>query len=232
MPRLRGASFSTWTGVEKCPARVKYAKIDRLPDPIGPPGQRGLVVHGVLERYARGEAALTSELMRWRPQIDSVKARATHFYPELEVSLTRSWRRTSWERGRVRSKMDLVAFYGPDEAELVDYKTGREYPDHADQLELYATKLLHLYPKLVKVAAADWYLDAGAPQRHDARPTVVVRSVAAHTFHRDEHAQRLALWRDRFDALLDRTEWPAKRNPGCKHCPFNVRRGGPCKEGA
>lgn len=215
---LKGASFSTWSQAEKCPARVKYAKIDKLPDPVGPHGERGNIVHAAFERYGRGEAALPNSFLRWRPALDALRARGTTlFSPELEVALSREWKPTTWGRARVRAKIDLAVIEGK-EATAVDYKTGRPYDDHKDQLELYATMLFHLHPKVTVVDGQDWYLDQGYPVKH--------------LFHRDDHGHRLALWRERFESLLTRTDWPAKRNPYCKSCPFNVRRGGPCKEGA
>lgn len=214
--RLEGASFSTWERAEACPARVYYAKIARLPDPAGPAAQRGTDLHAVLERHVIEGDRLPDSLLRWRPELDRLKAEAV-LHPELDVGLTRTWKSAPWEKAKIRAKLDLVAT--TDEwMTVIDYKTGRQYPGHEDQLELYGTLMLHLHPQRNSVTASDWYLDLGC--------------TTTMTYHRDDHGPRLLKWKERMAELLARREWPAKRNPGCKWCPFNVRKGGPCTEGA
>jgi RecB family exonuclease len=218
--QLSSWSFSTHQQIERCPAKARYAKIDKLPDPSGPHADRGTAAHAAFEAYVKGEGALPAAFARWRPMLDHIVETAADIRTEMEISLSRRWDLVRWKLGTIRAKLDLVYIVDDVTLGCVDYKTGRVYPEHEAQLELYAVLLFHCYPWAETVLAADWYLDQG-----DA--------VAEKTFTRQQHETvLLKKWKERAKRDLARKDWPAVRNPLCKHCNFNSRRGGPCVEGA
>jgi RecB family exonuclease len=201
---------------------VGYQKIEKLPDPSGPAASRGNVVHDAFEKYVGFEdQPYPKAFERWRPQLDHLIATSEDVFPEMMVSLTRHWKPTTWARGKIRAKLDLV-YIPPKRATIgvVDYKTGKVYDYHEAQLELYAVLLFHKYDWVKVVEAADWYLDQGD-------------EIAEHTYRRGEYeAVLLPRWKAKVEADLTRKDWPAKRNRFCKWCAFNSKNGGPCVEGA
>lgn len=225
-PKLQSWSFSTHNNLQKCPARVKYAKIDKLPDPSGRAAQRGNQVHEALERYILGDGPFPAAFRDWRPALDAILEAGEvgeEIVPELEFALTSTWKPTSWEKAKIRGKIDLL--YVEDDVTLraIDFKTGRKYDYHAAQLELYGTVALHLYPWVENVKVENWYLDQPAGPENPL----------AGAFSRTQHETALfPKWQKAAKQDLARTTWPAKRNEFCKWCPFHVKVGGPCTEGA
>lgn len=230
-PRLLSWSFSTHQKLrDVCPLRVKLTKVDGLPDPAGPPAERGNRIHAALEAYALaakgeamagilGEPPFPREALAWRPALDARLAAYDDFVPEQEVALTTKWAESTWDEATVRGKLDLVGIVDDETVEVIDYKTGRPYSYHADQLELYALFTFLRYDWCETVAVAAWYLDD---------PGNVLEDVYARAddFARLERRWRLAVVED-----LSRTQFPARRNPYCRNCPFSSRRGGTCVEG-
>lgn len=224
--RLQSWSFSTHNRLRECPARVKYAKIDKLPDPSGPAAERGNRVHDVLERYAIArregeEGFFPPEFRAWKPGLDALLDSADDVKTEQKIGfdLKRElFTSTSWDEGPGRAKLDLTTLHG-ERIQIVDYKTGREYPYHAAQLRLYATLAFTLYDWCDSVKVENWYLDEPGSVKKD----VFTRKA--------DLAALLQEWRLAMVEDLSRTKFPAQRNPYCKYCPFSSRKGGPCVEG-
>lgn len=228
--RLPAWSFSTGQKVAECPSRAARGKILREDDPAGPAAAKGSQVHDLLEAFvlhlkkngAQAEYALPSYLRPWAPELRRIVAEADDIVPEKEVALTASWRAAkSWKAAKIRGKVDLLWVEHDDTLDLVDYKTGNVYPEHAEQLELYAVFGFTLYPWAERVRVADWYVTLEEP------------FVAEQTYTREaDFKALLSKWQKRVRADLRRTTWPATRNRWCRTCPFNSKRGGDCVEGA
>jgi len=229
---LRSWSFSTWSKEQSCPARVAYEKLDGREDPSGPAADKGKFVHKLFEDYARAKLLELREppdvfvppvffppaYQRWRPGLDQILSESDDVIPELAIALTRTWKETSWERAVLRGAIDLVYIENDSTIGCIDYKTGRVYPEHGDQLKLYATLLFHRYPWAQRVKTADWYLE--------------LPDTAERTFTRGDYERTLLpFWEGEHHRILKRTSWPARRNDKCKWCPHHARRGGPCIEG-
>lgn len=230
-PRLFSWSFSTHAQLLRCPAKVKYAKIDKLPDPSGYAAERGSRLGEALEQYTLrstqptgvftpDRASYPLEILAWKPALDERLARYASVRPEFEIGLDANWNPQPWDRATIRAKLDLVGIVDDTTIEVIDYKTGRQYPEHKDQLELYATLLFHCYDWCERVLVADWYLD---------RPGEIVED----KYLRPEYERTLLpRWKQRAVADLSRTIWPAQRNVFCRYCAFHAKVGGPCTEGA
>ncbi len=231
--RLRSWSFSTHQKLEQCPKRVHYQKIQGLPDPPGPAAEAGNLRHAALERYVLDEGSFPPQENAWQPELDHILRTAEDVKAELELgfehrayrgrgerSIEDQWIETDFKRGPIRAKLDLVAIVGRQKVRVIDFKTGKQYPEHKSQLSLYAFLTFLKYPWCETVDTEDWYLD---------RPGEVLEE--RFTRKRDFEALHVR-WGQAVVADMSRTVWPAKRNQFCRWCPYNSRKGGPCTEGA
>jgi len=95
----------------------------------------------------------------------------------------------------------------PHHGFIIDYKTGKEYPEHEEQRSLYALGMFLLYPDLASVTAAHWYLEPGI-ERHD-------------TWLAADFPKLKEYWTKRTHGLLtDTTFAPNPTASNCQWCHF------------
>lgn len=98
---------------------------------------------------------------------------------------------------------------------LFDYKSGREYPSHRSQLELYSILGLLRYPLATRAESGAIYIDGGFTGSEGS----IIREMLPKLIEKwDGQARRMEM-DDDFIA-----------NPGgaCKWCPYSASSGGPC----
>jgi hypothetical protein len=216
--RAAAWSFSRLKTFESCPKQTKY-KADKTPEIIGPAMERGSSIHKDAELFLGGHykevPATLQNFARYFRDIKRKKASA-----EEQVALTSAWKRTQWfaPDAWLRVVIDARVQTMESSATLIDFKTGRKYEDHIDQLELYAMVFFALQTKLATAEGELWYLDQG--EIDDA------------IFSRDELPALQEKWSARAQPMLTATEFPAKPGKACRWCGFAASRGGPCKDEA
>jgi hypothetical protein len=153
--------------------------------------------------------------------------------PEGTFAFTKTWGITSptnWANCWLRIKIDalvydraIIAGYGGTDGTIIDFKTGRPYPDTKDQSELYAVGAFQSFPELESIDAEFWYLDSG--------------EVVDYHYTRDEFKKLKRTWATRGRTLLAARQFPPTTNVyNCKYCPFrsDVKLGngkpGPCND--
>jgi hypothetical protein len=101
-----------------------------------------------------------------------------------------------------------------------DFKTGREYPGHKDQLELYAIKGMIIYPGVEKVDVAAIYIDQACRGKEDR-------------YLRTSLPKLIEKWNGWATTMMEDRVWdPTPSEDACKYCDFNKKRkGGPCDAG-
>ena len=223
-------SYSSLTKFEKCPAQWKYAKIDRLPDPSGPAAARGSRIHAQLERALKTEDAGVPEvslvdyvaaLRLRRPEVEVM----WHFDrdwqflgPDLyEPGANRALAKASWLLVKMDAYVAPTPGRKPRPAHVVDWKTGKIYPDHEQQGELYA------------VSSAS----------RDGGTAVDVDMVYVDQAHVEKWRLEIGAaleemqgeWAERAEKMLTATEYRAKPGQGCHWCSFSGRKKGPCRAG-
>jgi RecB family exonuclease len=148
---------------------------------------------------------------------------------ELEWAFDRQWIPVDWrdwDRAWLRIKTDVCAdSVKPPTVDIVDWKTGKVHPEHAQQRSLYALGGLQLVQigklaggsKDVKLTAQHVYVDTG----QSATENYVMKDLAP--LKRE--------WMTRIKEMMADTEY--RPNPGhaCRWCKFSKLKGGPCKEG-
>jgi CRISPR/Cas system-associated exonuclease Cas4 (RecB family) len=226
--RIHAWSFSRLSKYELCPASAAYAYVDKLPDPIGPAGQRGSRIDQEASDYALGKlTARPASLDNFAAEFDALRVIGSRgLQVQLELAFTETWAPTTWF-GRdawCRVKMDL-AWRDPDDLGrlvVVDNKTGKVREEHKAQLRLYALAALLRYDDVREVDPRLWYLDQGEvhPAAED-RSEVVTRA---------DVPRLKRYWETRVKRLLADTKFKATPGWQCRGCPFARSRGGPCPE--
>jgi hypothetical protein len=103
---------------------------------------------------------------------------------------------------------------------ICDYKSGREYPEHRDQLELYALMGLNMYPEVKRAEVSALYLDAG----YYGNEGSILRGQIMDS--------KIASWTNRAIRIFEDKHWaPNPSTNNCRFCDFSHKKGGPCLEG-
>lgn len=212
-------SLSAITLFERCKFAYRCRYIDRVPDqrPPGGPAARGTEIHKIIEDHILHNSPLTVELQRgWGHAFSEIKN--YELQVEHKIALTPEWSTTHWEGSWLRMVLDLkVKKQGYT---VYDWKTGKEYPEHYEQKQLYALGVLAEHPEENSIRAVHVYLDLG-------RQTV-------REYHRDQlHAAR-PQWDLRAKKLGDALDdpsypWIPEPNYLCKWCAYAKGNKGPCK---
>jgi len=230
---LNSWSFSKLGDFEKCKYRTYLLHVARVPEPTRPlpPGKtehandRGTRIHTDCELFITGQkAALGHEAGKHFSQpLHWLRAHyATgQVSVEGEWGMDPDWQPTEWRDAWLRLKLDAMAFRNPQEAAVIDFKTGKKFGNeikHAQQLQLYQLVAFLRHPELEVVTAELWYLDTG--------------DVTSRTYTRQQGLRFLDNFQRQADAIMSCNTWPA--NPSlftCKWCQYGPWGSGDCKVG-
>jgi hypothetical protein len=215
-------SFSRWTTYESCPLKAKFLYVDKLKEPDSSAQARGTAIHKLAEDYTTGKIkTLPGELKAFATEFK--KLRGLKPQVELQWAFTSSWSPTGWfdKNAWCRIKLDvLVMKHG--QYVLVDHKTGRQYPEHIEQLELYALGGFCSISEAQEIEAQDWYLDVEKLTKGQDR-------ILGEDFKRDQLTELKDLWASRTRAMLLDLRFDPKPSDKCRFCHFRKVNGGPCQ---
>ena len=211
------SKYGTW---EKCPAAYKYARIDKIPQPPSPHADRGVFIHSKGEQFLKGNIrGVPPEFKKFSDELRAMKKYKA--IPEQKWAFSKGWKPCDWENHSIiwlRGITD-AHLYDEEERELVivDFKTGRHYPSHKGQGELYSVMGLAMYPDLLSCTIEFWYLDSG--------------DFLTWTYDL-AHVKRLKTkWTRRASLMLAEKKFaPTPSENSCKWCSFKASKGGPCKK--
>jgi PD-(D/E)XK nuclease superfamily len=145
----------------KCRRRFLYSYIQNLkgtPQPFGA-SDRGVAQHKIIETYfAKEIETLPPDLMRYQAWFDML--RGYEYYAENKLAMLEGWLPTYWEDEKAwwKGVLDLKVLNG-NGAWVFDWKTGKVYPDHIDQKELYSIATFIAHSNVEMVEAWHVYLD-------------------------------------------------------------------------
>lgn len=213
MPYTKAVSYSGLSLYRQCPHRWHDNYVLGNRQPSGAAADRGTYIHELLEDYFLGKTPYPSGnalLKKWTDQITALMAHSPT--AEGEVAVSRDWAPVSFADpvAYVRGKVDLT--FQTAARHIYDWKTGKVYPTHAEQGQVYVA----LSPECDDYVVQMWYLD----QPHHIAEWKYTRK------DRDEIIVKLV---DEVDALRSATEYPATPNDGCQWCHLSWRNGGDCK---
>lgn len=223
------ASFSRVQTYKKCPAMYEWQYIlghkdERGP---GPAAERGTRIHNSIEQAFLMEdlglvdvevpSKIKEVLQR---SFDEVHTGKCEVMPEMAFALDKEWNPCEFEAEEafVRGFMDNV-FYFPNENKVVvhEYKTGREYDEHAEQKQLYALVSMVLWPDVEESTVVGVYID-----QKKVVPTIYSRA----------HLPAMQYTWKRQIEMMALPMYPTRPGMHCRWCNKAKSNGGPCPFGA
>lgn len=226
-------SYSAYSQWAECPAKYAYQRFDRLkPAKSSPALERGTRIHTLGEQYLDGTLSVVPKEYK---AVDNLmkSARNVGYVPEENWAVTVNWEPcewTDWNNNWGMAKTDAHFLFESDGVlSIVDFKTGRIYPKHADQAEVYAVFGGAYYPdEFDKVEIEFWYLDQKGDEILGDSPFVYTAA---------EVAESRIKWVDKVQRMMSSTRFPHKpsRN-SCRFCDFRSDKElaggapGPCDE--
>jgi hypothetical protein len=236
-------SYSRNQTYQACPLRARFLYVDKLKEPEGksPALQHGTRVHAlaaawVTKRLPDFAAWDGKELLQYRPELERVvkqkkipaelarferefgrliksKARCEEMWcldRQWEIIPGSGWSPHVWLRVKVDSH-----FLEDKTAYIIDYKTGKFNPEHADQRSLYALAAFAFYPDAVAAHVYHWYTELGV-EKGDSWEVSEVDALKKE-------------WALKTTAMLqDNSFLPTPSPSACRWCSFKRSLGGPC----
>lgn len=217
--RITAWSYSRYSTWIKCAFMLKCNAILRIKQPSNYFMERGTDIHNKGEQYLLGNIrGIPPEYKMFGDEMKMIKGMGA--LPEVDLAVAKGWKPSAgddWNNVWCRAKVDAdIPHEDETESTLIDYKTGRYYPSHDEQGELYSIcKFSHA--KEVKIVDVEfWYLDSG--------------DVKDFQYKRKDLAKLKKKWENRTKPML--TDTTFKPNPGqqCRKCFYSSKNGsGPCK---
>jgi len=209
-------SYSRWSCFHSCKAKYKYQFIDKIPQPPSPAMERGKEIHSKGEMFIKGKIrGMPPAYKHFAQELRSIKKYGAE--AEESWAVTSEWKRCEWFSNIAwcRSKTD-AHLYVPEEKEVVviDFKTGRQYPSHKDQAELYSLKGLLFYPEANVATVEFWYLDSG--------------DLRTYEYNRKAVKPLTTRWNRRADEMTREKKFAPNPGSACRWCPYSIHKGGPC----
>lgn len=211
-------SYTAWSTADKCDLLYYHSYHLGNRSPPHPASQRGINVHLLSEYYLKGKitGGVPGVLAKFKYELRELK-RAKPVVEEF-WGVTSEWK---FKAGRAWCVMKMDAAVLPTKRnpvlDVIDIKTGKEYPEHSSQGELYAAIGFAKHPQIEKAVTEFWYTDQGySIQREYSR----------------EELKYLSLeWLERGHELMAKKVFkprPSKR--ACEYCHLRTDRGGVCNE--
>jgi hypothetical protein len=210
-------SLSRLKTFETCHAKYDYRYNLKIPDNGGSSAaQRGIDIHAGIEKSIKDritpvpeEASFVGDTIR-SLQYAGVEHRA-----EFDLKLDKDWKQVITGDYWFHGIIDLYVRTSPTTASFHDWKTGRIYPDHDEQKELYALALFCAYPELEEITSHFDYLDQ--------------RKSITRTFHPYMVPAAKERWSRRVGRMQSATEFIPTPGYLCRWCGFSKAKGGPCR---
>lgn len=202
-------SYSTWKVYSTCKHRYELQYLQKLKQPGSIHLERGIFVHKLAEDFLDdvSQARVPKELKEFKDELKAIRKAGAE--AEKSIAFTKSWQETEptdWSNAWLRVKLDATLIDG-DEATVIDFKTGRAYPDTAEQSELYALAVFQLFPDVKAIDAEFWYVDSG--------------DVVPYFFGRENFPKIKKKWQARAQEMLANRQFsPTKDSYACRYCPF------------
>ena len=209
------SSISTW---EECPAKYAYSYIYNLPWPSSAAMERGTRLHSLAEDYLNTpEMPIPYDLRKIGPILDRQKQAGGK--AEVIWLVNEKWEPVEDQKdAKVKAIVDCHYVAG-EVLHVDDYKSGREYPSHRSQLELYSILGLLKYPLAGRAESAAIYIDGG----YSGQDASIIRAMLPHLIDK---------WSTKIERLESDDDFIANPGSGCRWCPYRKSIGGPCGESA
>lgn len=209
-------SFSRLKDYRTCPAKARYKHVLKMKEPGNAAMDRGLEVHKQAEQVARGQIPPPPIFSRFKDEFKDLAGRK--IIAEEKWALTRQWKPTGFFDKDVflRLVLDCAYLIAPKMV-IIDYKTGKVYPDHEEQLSLYALGGFSYFSDVKEITAAMWYIDS--PKAEKLERTYKLKELPALKKY----------WLAETKAMLRDTTFAPLPGNYCRWCHFRKENNGPCQ---
>ena len=162
---IKNWSYSRYSMYAKCPAQFQWHYILKMPRTTSHALERGLAIHAKAENFVNGKIkGMPKELLKFSDEFKALKKefKKKHGYCEPDISTNTDGSPATRETTNYFIGF-ADFFHSPpkDNLTVIDYKTGRKYPEHRDQGHAYSTFLLQQNPEQKAIDVEFWYLDSG-----------------------------------------------------------------------
>ena len=221
MGLIKAWSYSRYSDYETCPQQARYKYVEKLPQEENPAMERGKNAHDDIAAYLRGDYPdeKAHELTGWEHFGEMFEAlRDLEPLVEQQWGFMKQWSPTTWFGKDVwfRSVVDAAVIYADGTADVIDHKTGKARPEHAQQAELYAISVF-LRHHVGGVTVRFWYLDHGTE--------------SVYRFGKIDAEPLIQKWNGKVKRMLSDEIMAPKPGHHCNWCDFAKSKDGPCKYG-
>lgn len=175
-------------------------------------------IHKIIEDYLKGTITeLPVNVLKYKAWFDML--REFDLSIEDELAVLEGWVPCDFDdkKAWLKAKLDLKVLRS-DKAWVFDWKTGKVYPDHIDQKEVYAILVFLKHPEVDEIESWHVYVDLN---NKDSKKI----------YHRSELPALIAKWNGKIAPLYqalerykeDEAETFFVTNPSylCDYCPFS-----------
>lgn len=198
----------------QCPFKKKARYELGVKEQKHPAAQRGTDIHKQFEEAIVNGSQLPDEFRLYGDYV--ARLREAGASSELKVGVDRSWAPVSYESpdAWLIGVLDLWITMGRTAIGL-DWKTGKEYPDHLKQKEFYCCLLADAHPMVEEFIFTNVYLDLGKNSEHRFTRNEVVNTLRPR-------------WSNRIAVMERDTDCVPTPNFMCRYCAASKAKGGPC----
>lgn len=218
-------SYSSLSTYDNCPRQYLYSYIEKLDEREGQAASRGTRIHKEAEDYIKGELPshhqFSQDLRKTGPQL--MQMREWGWFSEEIWFVGREWEHQPEDGplAMIKAVVDLHKFWEQNRVlEIKDLKSGRRYPSHEDQLELYALMGMAVYPEAERVDVSAIYVDEDGAEGYRKS---YLPQMAPH--YRDKWNRKVIMLEQ------DKEFAPTPSKSACRWCDFKASKGGPCQAG-
>lgn len=207
-------SYSSISTYKECPAKWKFSYIDNIPWEPSAAMTRGTRMHSMAEDYLNGKITyVPTEIKRIGPLLtllQGLNAKAEEVW-----LLDKDWKPTlDQDKAWVKCIID-VHYVLNGVLYVKDYKSGRMYDSHRDQLELYGLVGLQKYPEVSRVETSAVYIDTG----HEGMEGSIIPAMSL---------KMMARWQADAEKMMEDNDYQPCPGNACRWCDYKKERGGPC----
>ncbi len=214
-------SYSRWSTYNKCPSQYEWFYKLKKPRTSSPALKRGLDIHGLAEDFVSGVIrTMPKELYNFKEEFIELKKQFKLGYGSVEpdISMTKKLKKSTMKKTDYFIGFADYRHEFKRELTVIDYKTGKKYPEHQDQGHAYSTALMATNPKIEKLNVEFWYLDM-PDWRNNLREF---------TYTREDLPRMLKIWENRINVMYSDTEFEKVPNKFCSWCARHKKNGGDC----
>ena len=206
-------SLSKIQAYYSCPLKYKMIYLKGIRQKASPAMDRGNVIHAKAEKFLDGTIrGMPNELVKLKEPYKKLKKNKP--LVEVKLSVDDAWNYTEWKTGWCRGILDVFDRID-NEIIIIDHKTGRIYPKHSEQGEIYSCLASSTANDVKNYHVEFWYIDQGVIKSYD--------------FSADEVEELKKKWKVKAIKVLSATRFPATpSHDACRWCHIRTDKGGTC----